>query len=100
MMSMSQPWARACAAISPAVALLPPPVPAAMRMWGSSCWRSATHLPPPGRAARWMRCAGSGYSHVLYLAAPPARPVVTRCAAASAAPITVADLPPAAAIPE
>lgn len=43
--------------------------------------------------------AAVGYSRVLYFTAPPARHVVTRCAAESAAPVTVLDLPTAAAMP-
>jgi hypothetical protein len=43
--------------------------------------------------------AAAGYTRVLYFTAPPARTVVTRCAQASAAPVTVCDLPPSAAFP-
>lgn len=43
--------------------------------------------------------AAAGYSRILYFTAPPARHVVTRCAAVSTAPVTVLDLPPSAVIP-
>jgi hypothetical protein len=45
--------------------------------------------------------APPGYAHVIYLTAPAARGVVTRCAAAllPGTPLTVRDLPPAAYAP-
>jgi hypothetical protein len=44
--------------------------------------------------------AAAGYHRIVYYAAPAARPVVTRCAAAApGAPVTIHDLPPAAAVP-
>jgi hypothetical protein len=44
--------------------------------------------------------AAAGYARIVYLAAPAARTVVARCAAAApAAPVTIHDLPPAAAVP-
>lgn len=44
--------------------------------------------------------AAAGYHRIVYFTAPAARPVVARCAAAApAAPVTIHDLPPSAAIP-
>lgn len=58
MMSTSQPSARTCAAGTEAVAVLPPPVPAAMNRCGSSSCRPAIHLAPPARVARCPRHTG------------------------------------------
>ena len=44
-----------------AVAVLPPPVPAAMNRCGSSSCRSAIHFRPPARVARWILWAGRSY---------------------------------------
>ncbi len=71
-------------------------------------WAVEVELTPKsaGRAARIMAglLAGGRYAQVLYLTAPPARPVVTRAAgrvpADQQARIIIRDLPPAAFTPE
>jgi hypothetical protein len=71
-------------------------------------WAVEVELTPKaaGRAARIMTAlmAGGRYAQVLYLTAPPARPVVTRSAgrvpAGQQSRIIIRDLPPAAFTPE
>jgi hypothetical protein len=72
--------------------------------YAGQVWAVEIELTPKhaARAAAIMTAMTSaGYARVLYLTAPAARPVITRCAAVQVGPavITVHDLPPAAAAP-
>ena len=76
--------------------------------YAGQVWAVEVELTPKaaGRAARIMAglLAGGRYAQVLYLTAPPARPVVTRSAgrlpADQQSRIIIRDLPPAAFTPE